>query len=170
MRGMSLAEVLVVTGLLSLLGMLVAVIYSLGLSAQNQIEASTAAYRAGLAALEGLKRELRGARLVTPGLGEAGPEVRFRSPLREGEFIQVDALGAPLWSEEARLGQEGSELVRTDPAGQRRILTQLGPGGEVRFERREARSLVLQIVTYGVDRRTTSQSQLEYSLFLPNQP
>ncbi|MEW6278051.1 MAG: hypothetical protein AB1758_05465 [Candidatus Eremiobacterota bacterium] len=146
---MSLPEVLVGMGLLSLIMLVTVGIYSAGTRAQRKADAHTATYRAAMVALEHVRSELRGGQLLTPALLGLGPQpaASYRYARVQGGLPLVDDQGVPLWAGTATLRvRSDGRLVKEDRRGTVRVLSDLGRGGSVTFERVDLQLLRLKIV------------------------
>lgn len=164
-KGATLLEVLVVTGLLATISVILYNIYVTALTSESRSNVSDGSYRQAFIALEQIRRELRGAQLVTPTLGTTQPSASFRAPSRPQGVVAVGATGLPSWEPVAEISLSPEGTVRCRD----RSLGHLGPQGSLVFRRATGVLLDITVRAYAADGRYEGRHEIAYRMFLPNQ-
>ncbi len=170
-RGLTLVELMVSSTLLLLVvGAMMTILHSSKALTQRSSHESDL-FRAVTAAAASLRREMAAARVVSPLPGERLNELDYRLPgvdTLTGGFL-FDADGAIVYNVSATVEVVDGQLVLDGPAG-RRVLGELGTAGEVTFERKDERFLVVVVEAVDTSVDPPTRYKVPTTYYLANQP
>lgn len=133
-KAFTLAEVLVAAAILSLLTTIGVFLVQFGQLNARTLDHNAENHRQGTQAVARVRREVRGAHLVTPEVGEQAQKLLYQYPrVVEGQ-LEVDANGHPLFDGEALIYQDGDILKLEKPVGGPVQLLARLQGGSFRVE------------------------------------
>ena len=116
-RAFSLAEVLVASAILALLGTVGVFLLQFGNRNAKSMERGAENHRQKSLAAARIRREMRGAQPFEPISGEQGQFVTYRYPRLVDGQLEVDANGNPVYEDEARIYQDEDTLKMEKPIG-----------------------------------------------------
>lgn len=114
--GFTYAEVMVATLIMALLTGIGILIFQFAKRTEAGAEKANDSFRQGSQAVARLRRELRGSEIVSPE-SDTTSEFTYRFPQVENGNLVVSARGEPQWEGEARIYQDGGDLMLEKPLG-----------------------------------------------------
>lgn len=127
-RGFTYPEVLVATVILSLLTGIGILLFQFAKRTEQKAETDNDAFRQGSMACARLRRELRGAEIISPEEGVES-EFLYRYPRLVDGNLAVSDLGKVEWEGEARIFvQDGNLMLEKPVGGEVSLLAQLSEG------------------------------------------